>query len=1289
MKKVTTLLILLYGYLLSGFAQPYCDVRTFNIFDGLAANNIGDINQAPDHIMWFGTWNGLCYYDGYSFRTFRGKDDSANMLMTNRIRSIDIDANNDIWTLTIDGHPYVYSTHYNDFRDFGARLDHELHMDHSVTHDIFTLANGATWLSVSSHKCFIRIPAHEHNARKIDYEVLSEKQGNMHGTVLENVVLDSGGREWLFTDKGVYLYNGRFNTDIDFDFLAELGSTVFLASKEGDFGEYTGLQKPKIIPLPSGVRTINTMVPLDSHRMLLGTNQGVVVYDRDTQSSRVVNVQSPNSPSPNVTKLFVDNRQRIWAFTDGSGITLIDSHDFHARWLMADASSPELRTACRANLIMEDEHNTVWLVPRDGTFSYYDEETQQLVAYPLYTRPNDVLPVIHRYFISDQSILWVSNNPSLVQVNFKYHDFFLKNLVKEHPVRAIALDHNGKYVCGMNNGLLALVDVNKKNPMDLKFITPQGTLSSNQIRFANEGIYSLFIDSLQRLWVGTKGDGLYVVNPKGAARHYLPDAADRYSVNSRDIYDIQADRRGRIWIATYGAGVNIVDESHGGIRFLNSNNVLAYPKKLYNKVRRIAVTCTNNNEMALCTTDGLVSFSQDFKDPRHIKYFFNHHVVGDTSSLRANDVLQLFRMSNGRMFITTIGGAIQEVGGKSLLSNKLTFKRLPMFDEGEGNAQSITEDNREHLWVVRESTVDCLDTHSNHVNVFGPNDFDQNTDFTEARPYHDPHNDRISLGLNTGLLSFIPSRLTKTVYSPKIVFTYAQMQRGEETIPILHSDELKIPANKRAVTIYFSALDYSRDYQMKYAYRIKGRDMDWNYIGSRNFISFNDIPSGEMTLLVKSTNTHGVWSDNVASLDIVAQPHFAETIWFKLLLLALFGVAVYFLFNFHFMKQRIKLNKEMNRMKADFYSNASHQLRTPLTLIGGPVTEILDHEPLSEKAQTLLEMVNRNAGNMLNLVNSMLEYENHHFGVIDDNNAKTFISKFETMNANDIVVETGNKDYTILVVEDNNDLRAFLYNILKDEYNVVLAENGAVGLEKARATIPDFILTDVTMPVMDGLTMIHEIRQDDNISHIPIIILSARASMEDMERGNKEGIVSYITKPFSATYLKGRIENVIAQRHMAQQEVLNNVAPESDNAPQESAEGEETASTKTVINEFVDKEDEMKTATIQNELDATVKTCVDYIDAHIRDQELKIDDICRALGMSRSVLYGKIKTAVGMTPVDFVRHIRILRAEKMISQSEKSFSAIAYEVGFTDPKYFSKVFKKVTGMTPSEYREKS
>ena len=1047
-----------------------------------------------------------------------------------------------------------------------------------------------------------------------------------------------------------------------------------------------------MIPMPPGVTRINELKNT-GFQLLIATNIGVIIYNPRTFKSEVVSVQNPNQPVAEVKKIYVDMHNQIWAFTDGMGVTIINPNTLKKKWLFADQDDPTLRTESDAHFIMQDEHGTLWVIPNGGTFSYYDRKKKELVPYLLRSNSsaNALIPKITKFTISDQHILWLTGIHDLTQVNFKYHEYTLSQIENtEKEVRAVALDHNHNYWDGFANGT---IKISNESHQKIGYLTPSGQISPTPATFSSAGIYSLCEDSEERMWIGTKGDGLYIIKD-GKIQHFVNNPADPYSLPNNNVYDIVSDRKSRVWIGTYGEGLSVAENTNGTLKFISRKNRLSWPKG-YNfaKVRRI--TCTNKGVILAGTTDGLITFSDEFKNYSKIKFYKSYHIDDDTASLMASDINFTLVRSNGTTYVSSIGGCLAKVISKSTLQDNIKIANLHNINQDEGIVQGMIEDNSGNIWIIRESSIDKFNPNTGKIDVFGPNDFDYNMTFTECRPLHDLSTDYITLGTPMGSITFNPKTLVKTNYQPKVLFTTLHYNGEEGLIPILHRPKLVIPSNKRNLTISFAALDYTRKYQTYYAYRVEGLTPkgEWIQLGSQNMIGFNHISHGSYVLKIKATNTHGVWGNNIAELPIEIEPTFWESIWGNLLLFLLFIVAIGFFFNLYNKNLRNKMNHEMSVMKNEFFSTASHKLRTPLSLIGGPVTEVLNSEQnLSAEAKSLLSIVQRNAREMLNMLNEMLKFDNmNNFFVnkdsdnifapsntneeIQDSNAKVFINDTAIDSAEEF--EKGGHDITILIVEDNADLRTFLESILKREYNIILAENGKKGLEMARQYVPDFILTDVTMPSMDGITMVHYIKHDNNISHIPIIILSAKASVEDQLKGFEEGIDGYITKPFSATYLKGRIEAVINHHKNMQLEMLKQIQPGASHESLASALKKEEEKEIVAGNSVISMQD------------ATVKKATKFIIDNITDPDMKIDNIAQAMGMSRSVLYGKIKAAVGMTPIDFVRHIRIMKAIEMLKETDETLTSIAFSVGFSDPKYFSKVFKKEMGIIPSEYREKN
>lgn len=253
------------------------------------------------------------------------------------------------------------------------------------------------------------------------------------------------------------------------------------------------------------------------------------------------------------------------------------------------------------------------------------------------------------------------------------------------------------------------------------------------------------------------------------------------------------------------------------------------------------------------------------------------------------------------------------------------------------------------------------------------------------------------------------------------------------------------------------------------------------------------------------------------------------------------------------------------------------------------------------------------------------------------------------------VVSPDIKKYSILLVEDNEDVRAFIKNALGSTYTIYESENGATGLELALEIIPDLIISDVMMPVMDGLELCRKLKTDQRTSHIPVILLTARSAYVHQINGFEHGADAYIMKPFNLKILELNVQNLLNARETIKQKFAQVVRLEPKNL---------------VIN-----------TTEQNFLNKIIAV----IEDRIADPEFDVPTLSSEIGMSQPVLYKKIRALTDLSVNDFIKSIRIKRAAQLLKQGAGNISEIAYSVGFNDRKYFSSEFKKHFGKTPSEF----
>ena len=267
----------------------------------------------------------------------------------------------------------------------------------------------------------------------------------------------------------------------------------------------------------------------------------------------------------------------------------------------------------------------------------------------------------------------------------------------------------------------------------------------------------------------------------------------------------------------------------------------------------------------------------------------------------------------------------------------------------------------------------------------------------------------------------------------------------------------------------------------------------------------------------------------------------------------------------------------------------------------------------------------------------------------------------------------------MLLVEDNAELRIFLRSIFSPEYRIVEAADGMEGCDKALKLLPDIIISDVMMPEKNGIAMTRELRADMTTSHIPIVLLTAKSSIESKLEGLEYGADDYITKPFSATYLKARVKNLLVQRQKLQMLYRQDLMSAGMAIPVSDEQTEKC---------LTDNPESDKSPVMSPNDRKFMDRLVEFMEKNMDNGELIVDDFVHELAVSRSVFFKKLKTLTGLAPIEFIKEMRINRAVQLIETGEYSMTQISYMVGINDPRYFSKCFKQKMGMTPTEYRDK-
>lgn len=364
-------------------------------------------------------------------------------------------------------------------------------------------------------------------------------------------------------------------------------------------------------------------------------------------------------------------------------------------------------------------------------------------------------------------------------------------------------------------------------------------------------------------------------------------------------------------------------------------------------------------------------------------------------------------------------------------------------------------------------------------------------------------------------------------------------------------------------------------------------------------------------------------------------------------------------------REKEKLNEQRKQMADDkiaFFTNVSHQLRTPLTLVSGPLNRLMQADNYTEEQKMLLQVVSRNVGQLETLTADVLNFKEQ----VDAMNQASADEACEKELSQHVLRDSRHQMLlqqdveelsTILIVDDNEDIRSYLRVLLAGQYYVIEASDGQNGLRLAKESVPDLIVSDVMMPVMDGLTFCSKIKEDEVTSHIPVILLTARSEESQRIEGYEHGADAYITKPFSDHLLLVRISNLLQARRQRKNDEAKQMLSAEDIQTDEPGE-------RMFLERF------KKAAK-----------------SHIDDANLRMDDLGSELSLSKVQMYRKVKALTGKTPAEVLREMRMQKAYSLLKQTDKTISEVAAEVGFAIPGYFSACFKKQFGINPTELRD--
>ncbi|MCA1918036.1 MAG: response regulator, partial [Flavobacterium piscis] len=1319
MKYKIALLVLLF---ISGnvFSQNKYRLKNISTTDGLSQSSVIAIHQDKFGQMWFGTRDGLNKYDGSKFTIFRNDAANKHSISNNDILSIEEDNTGKIWVGTYNG--------LNCYDPVSNTFTRYLH-----TKNNHTISSNAIW-----------------SIREI------------------------GDEMWFGTSKGLTIYNKK----------SKLFTSVFHSDTD-----------PTTVPS----NNIITILKSKKGEIWIGTTKGLCkLINRKNGKLSFKNYPLNNTDLLNVQAIAEDVSANLWVGTKNKGLLKFDKTSNAFVSFLSEDKYREINTDIRS--LAFDNQGSLWIGAYDGIYILGKDKNVQKINS---SNNSNGIDKVKSIYMDRKGSVWIGcyykgvNIWDISNVNFSNYNQNSKKIAMSFDVvSSIIADKKQNIYFGTEGGGITIYN---KNTEAISYINSKGGQN------IKNDIKSMCLSG-DILWIGTYSKGLsaYNVISKRMEDHRIADDLT-VLLNESGVYSIKAEGNDIIWIGTFGKGLIRYNTDSKTFETIGNDNTKA--NYLTNNIVR-TILVDQKKGAWVGTQNGLNYIPLNNFTPN--KYSIQHYFF-DSASLSGDDILTLFQDSQNKIWVGTKAKGLHYFDGKKF--NKINLR---IGNTVITSIHSILEDDDKNLWISTNQGIIKYSTTLKTVVIYDQKDGLASNEFNDNAALKLDSN-QFYFGSPSGATYFDAKKISLNTYAPQVLITNLKIKNENihpnDSIGILeksigYTKTITLDYDKANFSIDFAIPNYIRSKNNQYSYRLLGLENNWTTTKSTEAIFAIQNP-GTYTFEVRGSNNDGVWNKVPTTLTVIVKPAPWRSIWAFLLYGIVIGVGLYGLIWIMKSKARLKQKLELeyletkrieenNIAKLDFFTNISHEFRTPLTLILGPLQQILANYNGTNEMYKKLLVIEGSANHLLSLINRLMDFrklENHqvtlesaegnivkftreiflsfieyakdggynytfesseeeilvyfdryklervfynlisnafrytpkggniHLKISHDNENlfiaiedsgvgiapehidKIFDLFFEVPMHNNVQknynkgtgiglsivknivklhkgdIEVTNKEtqgvvfkvtlplgrthlldneiitdfrisddidqytaqlekaeitepediddfvvndekQTILIVEDHKVLRSFMKNLLKEDYNIIEAENGKIAFEKALQHVPNLIISDVIMPEMVGTELCSRIKENLKTSHIPVILLTSRTSLVYKFEGLESGADDYISKPFNLIEFKLRVKNLLNST-----ERLKNKFSSEDN--------------------FIPSE-----ITVSSLDEDLLKKAFKIVEENISNEQFDIPFFCTELGVSRTMLFLKIKAWTNFTPNEFIHEIRLKRAAQLLEQNK-------------------------------------
>lgn len=1027
-QTITILTILLCMLFQVADASLEVKVRNLTTANGMSNNFVRAFYQDSRGFIWIASQNGLNRFDGNAFKVILPENNGRPTLAGGRIKALREDGNGFLWIVSEPDMISCYDIRRDRFADFTGCGDYRHH------YRSFELVGKTVWLWG------------ENGCRRVEYrdgkfssEEFTKKNRKLPSDLVRRMAVDKAGRIWVITDRGLAYYsNGKMHT-VDtkrqYQWAAAFGKSMFFIGCDGTISEFTGKGLRRVATVP-GVKSRNSL-PGEmtvAGRWIIYTTEGGYAFDpaRHTVTEAQGDLNVPNG------RVTSDNKGNLWVFNRTGLLRYVNANTGTVKTLRVMPEYIQKYLESERYSIVHDHRGIIWIgVEGNGLFSY-DPATGNLNHY---TAENRLQPIIssdfiHALFEDRSGGLWVGMayaGVSYLQVpamGTQYIDFDKGGNLYGNMLRMVTPSAGGDVIIGNSTG-----DVFEYNS-SLQQLKRTSTYGFN--------IYDACRDNSGRTWLATKGGGIMV---DGKAYTNEPD--NPRSLGSNTVFCLLKDRNGRMWAGSFGGGLNLaVPDGRGGFTFRR------FFCTTYGQ-RRIRSLCQDKNGWIwVGTSEGLIVFRPErlLKNPNDFyTYSWNNN------KLRSNEIRSVKTDSRGNVWIaeSRAGFCICKLA-KDTDYAKLQFIHYNTKDGLVNNmVQSFVEDRYGRMWISTEYGISCFIPETKAFrNFFLSNELTKNV-YAENSALR-LADGRLAFGTNAGLAIVNPSKKevgqeTTTVTFTDITVNGEKVSAADKDSPLslalTYLDEIRLSHEQNSFVISFSTLDYAIDSHPQYRYWLENYDRQWSEPSSLSFASYKNLSPGTYYLHVKANNAYGQWEDKESVLKIVIRPPFYATIWAFLLYITAGATALFFIWKtvrrMDELRTRVKVEEQMTDYKLVFFTNISHEFRTPLTLIRGALERMHRPDSTQKERNYDLKLMDKSVSRMLRLINQLIDFrraEKNKLSLsLEETDVRQLVRNIfdnfkETADSKNMTYTLNNEDAECRAFVDVDKVDKILYNLLSNAF---------------------------------------------------------------------------------------------------------------------------------------------------------------------------------------------------------------------------------------------------------------